>query len=101
MWSLRQKGLVIGHAMSLCLRDAEMIVGSAGRERVRKEKQKNVHAFISGRLTSFPHDFCTRRISYNPYTDDGFIENGQVMTHAKFVYLSDNGAALCRLVNDL
>ena len=47
-WSVRQRGLVVGHAKSLVLRDVTWRVQPSGRERVRREGKKNVHAYASG-----------------------------------------------------
>ncbi|MEE9596432.1 MAG: hypothetical protein V3V96_06615 [Acidiferrobacterales bacterium] len=55
VWSIRaaegpHKGLVIGHADRVSLRDCTFKVSEAGRQRVLKEKRKNVHAGIEGDL---------------------------------------------------
>jgi hypothetical protein len=41
--SVRHRGKVIKHAKSVILRDASFRVQPAGRERVLKQKRKNVH----------------------------------------------------------
>ena len=43
-WSVRQDGLVKAHAKCLYMWDCLFQVNQKGRERVIKEKQKNVHA---------------------------------------------------------
>lgn len=87
MWSVRQEGKIIFHCNRLVLRDARYRVQDAGRERVRKEGRKNVHAYISGYLSNVrgyhretkdlpkDKDGCLRdaRVSYNPYTDEHFM----------------------------
>jgi hypothetical protein len=87
-WNIRKKcysmlnpetGRVIGHASNVYLRDARFIVNAAGRDRVRSERRKNVHAFVDGRLTEPPltalERFMPIRVNYNPYRDDGFVAN--------------------------
>lgn len=44
------KGRVIGYAKAVTLRDAHTVVSEAGRQRVLREKRKNVHAYIDGQL---------------------------------------------------
>ncbi len=46
--SIQYKGLVIGHADSLMMLNVVFKVNQKGRERVIKEKKKNVHAFVIG-----------------------------------------------------
>ena len=43
-------GLVLGHASSVDLQHATFIVREAGRQQVIKEKRKNVHAFVRGKV---------------------------------------------------
>jgi hypothetical protein len=55
LWSVRalegpDAGRVIGHAEKVLIRYARFVVQPAGRERVRREGVKNVHAFVRGEL---------------------------------------------------
>jgi len=43
-------GLVLGHADAIDLQRATFIVREAGRQQVIKEKRKNVHAFVRGKV---------------------------------------------------
>ncbi len=47
-WSIRQDGLVKAHTDNVTLYNVMMKVNKKGRERVLREKRKNVHAGISG-----------------------------------------------------
>jgi len=64
------KGKVLGHFDELALRDVVFTVSEAGRQRVIREKKKNVHAYAIGQIafTNFP---CVTpgwaKIVYNPY----------------------------------
>jgi len=53
-WSIRdpKSGRVLGHATDLELEDPTFIVSAAGRERVRREGRKNVHAVVRGTLVA-------------------------------------------------
>ena len=80
--SIRHKGKVIEHAQEVTLTDARFHVQQAGRERVLKQKRKNVHAYISGKLKeSFwfiqsPKYIWTakQRVTYNPYKYKNFVD---------------------------
>ena len=104
-WSIKANGLVIGHADKVILSDVTGSVSEAGRQRVLKDKSKNVHAFLVGTLeftkgfTSFkgrslPKTYnqgypentgAEGRVFYNPYRYTSFmhIETGK-LTIAKF-----------------
>jgi len=58
------KGLVVGHAEHITLGDVEFVVSEAGRQRVIREKKKNVHAYAVGTLLSFFCD-CSIRDEYD------------------------------------
>ena len=51
-WSVRQGGKVKVHTSYICLQDVKFVVQPAGREKVLREKKKNVHAFVKGYLIS-------------------------------------------------
>ena len=96
-------GLVLGHASAVDMEEASFIVREAGRQQVIKEKRKNVHAFVRGKVIdvrnfqSFkgrgegieddsPYAWMnstklqrgsmlvtTTRVSYNPYKAPHFV----------------------------
>lgn len=66
------KGRVIAHEQIVLLEDASFKVSQKGRERVIRERRKNVHAYVKGTLlsTDFPWGDCLggwERVVYNPY----------------------------------
>lgn len=78
VYSIRQKGLVVGHTEDLYLKDCEFVVNKAGQERCRKTNNRNVHSFIRGYVVPHSEGIMTfwgalHYIDYNPYTDDTFI----------------------------
>ena len=78
-YSVKQDGLVKMHTDSVCLWDASFQVGKKGRERVLKEKRKNVHAGVSGYIDldwdSQPHPPTkTCGVVYNPYSHKTFVQ---------------------------
>lgn len=90
------KGKVIGYAPRIVIDNAELRVNEAGRQRVLKEKRKNVHAgcvgdlvMVSGWITKMHQsgatfDYCNQEeflktfptgilINYNPYLYNSFV----------------------------
>jgi hypothetical protein len=94
-FSFRHKGLVYRHSSGekLCLRDCSFKVYEKGRERVLKEKIKNVHAFIVTDivLTNFivVDMFKYVEVTYNPYKYATFVrkDNGEPIHDAPYVIL--------------
>jgi len=81
-WKL--KGKVIKHHqnwMTLHLQNVKFAVQPAGRDRVRSEGNKNVHAFVRGTVVgakdyNFIETFkekCNVWVTYNPYQNDTFV----------------------------
>lgn len=55
VWSIKAmegplRGCVVAHADGVALINARTVVSQAGRERVIRERRKNIHAFIEGEL---------------------------------------------------
>ena len=80
------KGLVEDHVTSISLLDPVFRVGKAGNERVRKEKRKNVHAYIQGKRMKGKVDWPStilsevqfsdsewHTVTYNPYKHEHFV----------------------------
>mgnify|MGYP003153599657 CR=1 FL=1 len=84
-WSLKslKTGKVIGHAQSLTLKDTIFKVSEAGRQRVIRNRQKNVHAGIVGTIMApvAREDWINSKgvparkipVTYNPYKAPTFV----------------------------
>lgn len=80
-FSVQKNGLVVLHADFIKLEDVEFRVRQGGKEKVRKEKSKNVHAFVIGNLVDFcqypcddiPEEPTGDIVTYNPYKYDTFV----------------------------
>jgi hypothetical protein len=122
-WSVRDSKtrLVISHVDYIHLQNATLVVRPAGREKVLREKRKNVHAFIKGTVAACPKNSgqmncryiesfemprspvlsvsCpntdAKQITYNPYRNESFVlqPTGKPITHADHVYLNNQGKA--------
>ncbi len=105
-WSVRQSGKVVAHLIYLVLKDCEFRVGKAGKERVRRENRKNVHAYVSGYvcngretydlehnlIESGNADWRWGEVTYNPYKYDSFVDDdGSPVLKSPLVDL-DSGA---------
>tara|TARA_R110001606_G_C14972292_1_gene603321 strand:+ start:197 stop:562 length:366 start_codon:yes stop_codon:yes gene_type:complete len=62
-------GRVVSHTDAVTILDPKFVVRKAGRERVLRERKKNVHAFVRGELIAY------EEIVYAPelYTDVTYI----------------------------
>lgn len=108
-WSLMamegpRKGLVIDVVDGAVLERATFVVKESGRQRVIRDKQKNVHAFVDGEIVeSFPlksmrgaldgGEGADVRITYDPYTMRSFMRTDcmQPVEHASVVFVSPAG----------
>jgi len=85
---------VLGHAKSVDIAWADFVVHEAGRQRVLKDKQKNVHAYVKGLLLNtsgfkpykgrsigpvygaIHSTYKDKVVSYNPYKAPHFVIKG-------------------------
>jgi hypothetical protein len=80
-FSVTYKSKVILHADYVKLGDVEFRVRKGGKEKVRVEKSKNVHAFVIGNLLDYcqypcdniPSEPNDNIVTYNPYKYDSFV----------------------------
>jgi hypothetical protein len=96
-WSIKKGksgGLVIGYDTDIHLKDVIFKVQKGGRDRVRKEMRKNVHAGVVGKIVDSGGNYDTRGwtlVTYNPYVHDTFVEyeTGKPIYNAKEVILKN------------
>jgi hypothetical protein len=86
VWSVKSRdrrynyGRVIAHMSEVSVDNATFVVSQAGRERVLREKRKNVHAYVRGTLNRFRdlrmvgNGECSD-LYYNPYKVDSFVDH--------------------------
>ena len=96
-WSIcdAKDGKLYCHADSVDLRDCKFRVQPAGRARVLKEQQKNVHAYVVGKLSDvnfdqaqyMPRGYKFAQAYYNPYRGETFVNyhNSKPLHEAKRV----------------
>lgn len=69
------KGRVIWREKYVVLSNARGKVSEAGRQRVLRERRKNVHAGIVGEWSPIPtaHQIPAKQVTYNPYKYSQFV----------------------------
>jgi hypothetical protein len=99
-WSLLdlKSRRLIGHADSLRLSNARFQVSESGRQRVLREKRKNVHAFVIGEIEEKPIA-CITPIGYNPYFNETFVckVRQNPITTAECVEFASDGKVYAKL----
>lgn len=97
-WSVKalegpNKGRVIAHKDHVNLVACTFKVSQRGRERVLRERKKNVHAGVIGYLApgAIPVDDSCIEITYNPYKYTTFVRkvDETCIEHAKYAFLSN------------
>ena len=94
-----RSGRVILHTAKVHIRNPEFVVRQGGRQRVLKERKKNVHAFVRGDATYFSPILLAHidkdcptldNVMYNPYKYDSFVKviDKTPVRKAKRAYLS-------------
>jgi hypothetical protein len=86
--------LVIAHVQTTTLHNAKFIVSEPGRQRVLKERRKNVHAYVrgwwkQGQAAPMPP---VQEVSYNPYKFPYFYkkDDNSAVYLSPWVFLHDN-----------
>ena len=99
-WSIkdRKTGLVIEHRDMVHLISCLFKVSQKGRERVLREKCKNVHAGVWGTLSDAAPCFDNWiQVRYNPYHCGAFVDvNASMVTAASEVYLTSDGKVFAK-----
>lgn len=76
MWSIQVRDggrwVVACHAHRVELRNVRFVVSEAGRQRVLRERRKNVHAYVEGEVDYRPE--CAEQVRYDPYRFGHFFD---------------------------
>ena len=89
---------LFAHINRAILTDVDSKVYESGRQKVLKEKQKNVHAFMLAKyyvpIPEDRHVLFSEEIYYNPYEQNTFTEgkSGSVFTGCEFALLNNSKA---------
>jgi hypothetical protein len=103
-WSVRLRGKVIAHESEVWVWHAQFKVSEPGRQRVLRERRKNVHAFVCGRAAVPPLPVSLLdmgdplRVKYSPYKSVSFYTPDDFprrqVQRAKLVCLRADGTVL-------
>lgn len=79
IFSIKYKNKVVKHSNFIVLNNVKFIVRKSGNNKVRKDKQKNVHAFVCGTLIEIGElvkniTQYSKIIGYNPYKFTTFVD---------------------------
>ncbi|MFM9826702.1 hypothetical protein [Flavobacterium sp.] len=97
IYSVRNKksGLVTNHVENIELKNVIFKVSEAGRQRVLKERRKNVHAKIEGTIcrNKIIQPVRAAQVYYNPYKTEHFINlsTGEKIYSSKRVLINNQG----------
>lgn len=95
-FSLLYKGIVVSRPVYVELRGVELKVSEPGRQRVIKEKRKNVHAKCGADIaivcTGTPNLNGFTEVYYDPYTTSNFVikSTGKPLFHADLIIGFEN-----------
>ena len=82
------------------LSDVKFVVGDAGRKRVRREKRKNVHAYVRGtpKKRRRTKGLCAVEVTYDPYKYKTFVtrEGKRPIHDAEFAVVRPDGVTAYR-----
>lgn len=101
VWSVRDvaTGLVVDHVEKIIMKDVTLKVSEAGRQRVLKEKRKNVHAGVQGtRIFMLPKKgkLFFQPVFYNPYKVDSFVDRfGNPVHKCRYAMKVDDRLMVC------
>ena len=93
-FSVRYRGRVVDRLNIFTAQNVEFKINELGRQRVIKERQKNVHAFVvasryKGLINKRYELDKLVKVTYNPYIDAQFKCNGRDIHNAKEVVFSE------------
>ena len=96
---------MLDHCVSITLANATFRVYESGRDRVRKERKKYVHAYVYGTIVEPSHIFWTEwkankietNVRYNPYVNDTFVyDNGRRASGTHLALLDSLGVVVSK-----
>ena len=103
LYSIMHKGRVISRVSQVLLCDATFVVHESGRQRVLRDRCKNVHAFVVGLLVDEHGAFgidangpnLPVTVTYNPYRSGYFESDHGPIKAARAVLLNASGISAC------
>lgn len=91
VFSIKQKDKVVAHTNELAIKDVEFIIHQAAKKRVLQTGERNVHAFIKGKICNLKQKYQVYPVKYNPYKDDTFFCNDKPIIYADCAIVTNTG----------
>lgn len=96
MFSVKYKGIVLGHISSGLMHHVQLRVSAKGRRKALRERKKNVHAYVVAPeiYASTKRDYALFEnlgfVTYNPYHYDAFVyrDTKEPVFSSRWVYLN-------------
>ena len=88
-------GTVVSHEPKVHVRDVEFVVQPSGRQKVREEQVKNVHAFVRGKWDESKQVLYGTKVDYDPFGVGEFFEKetGRVVRGADLCCVTRQGVS--------
>lgn len=86
------KGKVVAHGNGILIGDKiKFHINKSGQEKVRKIRQRNVHAYVIGVYKGLTKNKLSKRGYYNPYTTDTFVDSdtNEILNKVEEVMFAD------------
>jgi len=101
-WSIKNHAtrLIVGYSNTVYLTNVNFRVSEAGRQRVLRTQQKNVHAFVVGVLgdeTEISLSSEYTQVKYNPYKYETFVDENENPVHFASEVLMINGKVYAKV----
>ncbi len=100
-YSIMQRGVIKASAKQVRLSDVEFRVRESGRQRMLRDKRRNVHAFAVGRLMDYVHPGDDRELGritgrgafYDPTRFSSFVdrETNAPLTRVSVAHFDEDG----------
>lgn len=101
LWSVKQ-GVVKFHTSFISLRNVQFCVNEKNRQKVLRERRKNVHAYVQGYLSGDGVIVRAKPIHYNPYKYDSFMsEDNRVCSALHCIMYKDQSGKMIVLAGDV
>lgn len=100
VYSVWQKGKVVGHTSGVVLKDVTFKISKSGKQRAIDTGIRNVHARISGYIDCTLKDTePVGKLKYYPFCKDNFMCNGNEINTCEVVTIMEGELTVDKYVN--
>jgi len=93
VFSIKQGSLVVAHTTELNMNNVKFVVNSAGKKKAIASKQRNVHAFIRGKIGKLAQEGVPylSPLVYNPSSELGFCVDSKEVDSSPMISIREHG----------